>query len=72
MEVCTYFFNKSDRFDLIVPTNYVMRNSAFNFNKPHTLGLNKNLKVIFGITELDFHQSSASLSFSIVNVGTQV
>jgi len=39
---------------------------------PHTLGLNRGLKVIFGITELDFHQSSASLSFHITNVGTQV
>ena len=50
-----------------------MRNMNVNgYSAPHTLGVNKGLKVIFGITELDFHQSSASLSFHITNVGTQV
>ena len=49
-----------------------MRNMNVNgYSAPHTLGVNKGLKVVFGITELDFHQSSASLSFQITNVGVQ-
>lgn len=54
-----------------MPAKYLMRNTPWSnsFTTPHNLHENRS-HVLFGITNLNFHQSSASLSWKITNVGT--